>query len=64
MTDPICDSGLPEAVTGNEAECPFCHLVHDVPEVVGFLIVDCECGGRFEVQKMIVFASKPLEIRR
>lgn len=61
---PETPSELPEAVSGTEAECPFCHLVHDVPEVIGFRVVDCECGGRFEVEKTIVFSSKPLENRK
>lgn len=61
---PETPSELPEAVAGTEAECPFCHLVHDLPEIVGLRVVDCECGGRFEVEKTIVFSSRPLEIRK
>ena len=55
---------LPDMVSGTEAECPWCHLVHDIPSVVGIRVIDCECGHRFEVEKTIVFTSRPMEHRK
>lgn len=58
------DKESPEAVSGTEAECPWCHLVHDIPAIAGTRVVDCECGHRFEVEKTVVFTSRPMEHRR
>ena len=56
---------LPERVEGNEPECPWCHMVQEMPVwVEKYHTFDCECGGRFQSEKETVLVSRPMEFRK
>lgn len=58
------DTPQPERIEGDEPQCPYCGLFHEVLDPPEDFTIDCECGWRFTATTKVVFISAPLEYRR
>lgn len=54
----------PERIEGNDPQCPYCGLVHEILDHPEDFTIDCECGWRFAATTKVVFISAPMEYRR